>query len=161
MTGTAGGPQQDRISAKATAGRRLRDCLAAAMMVVSADVALSDVVPGLYSTGSDNSVAFVELLNRGTETVDLGGWQPPRGILFFFPQRTFLAPGQAIAVAADAAVLRVRNFGVPAHRIIGNFTGNLSDGGEELELARPALQSVLINGVPTTRPVPVPVERFI
>jgi hypothetical protein len=113
-----------------------------------------------HPAGDRESEEFVELLNRGPETVDLGGWQLRRGIQFVFPQGTLLAPGQAIAVAADAALLRLRNPGVPADRILGNFTGNLSDGGEELELARPALQTLLLNGVPTTRPVNVPVERF-
>jgi Lamin Tail Domain/Immunoglobulin domain len=122
------------------------------------EIAINEV--HYHPAGDGEAEEFVELLNRGTETIALAGWQLRRGIQFVFPQGTLLAPGQAIAVAADAALLRLRNPGVPADRIIGNFTGNLSDGGEALELTRPALQSIVINGVPATRPVNVPVERF-
>lgn len=112
-----------------------------------------------YHPPSDNSAdEFVEILNRGTQTVDLSGWQLSRAITFSFPAGTLLAPGQVLAVAADATRLRSGNPQTPATRILGNFFGRLSDGGESLVLSRPGSQVVTTDGRKLTNHFQAPVE---
>ena len=76
---------------------------------------------------------FVEIHNGGLRWVDVGGWTISAGIEFQFPARTVLAPGESLAVARNAAVLRARS-GSDGARIIGNFSGRLGNAGERLIL---------------------------
>ncbi len=79
---------------------------------------------------------WVELVNHGTQAVDLAGWQLTEGVSYTFPSGTLLATGACLVVAADATALRAR-YPALAGRIVGNFDGGLADGGERLVLADP------------------------
>ena len=49
---------------------------------------------------------FVELFNRGKQTVNLTDWVLTGGIDFTFPPGTKLRPGEYLVIAADAGLLR-------------------------------------------------------
>ena len=86
----------------------------------------------MYDAPSDHvSAEFIELYNRGNETVDLSGWEFTDGIRFEFPPGTTMAPGQFLVVAADADHIR-KTYG--AIRVLGNWSGGLADRGELLRL---------------------------
>ena len=70
---------------------------------------------------------WIELYNRGTETVDLTGWELSGGIAYQFPDLTSLPAGGYLIVAKDAAALATNH---PAATIIGDFDGRLGNGGD-------------------------------
>ena len=76
---------------------------------------------------------WVELYNRGAQTIDLMGWEFGDGIGFSFDTSTLLAPGD-YAVIADDPVALAAEFPAIASKIVGNFTGSLSNGGERITL---------------------------
>ena len=80
----------------------------------------------------EESSNWVELYNRGIETVDMSNWFFTKGIGYTFPLDTTMEPGEYLVVADDAAWLSNR---FPEAHIIGDFNGNLSNGGEDLVLS--------------------------
>jgi len=92
----------------------------------------------MYSPISGNSdEEYIELYNRGTNTVDLSGWQFVSGIGFTFPNGVQLAPGGFLVVAKNAALLRSRYSQLNANNCLGDFSGTLANGGERVALAMP------------------------
>ena len=77
---------------------------------------------------------WVEIANRSASPVDLGGWQFDDGISFTFPAGMTLAPGEHACVAASAAEFTAA---YPGARLLGEYGGNLSRGGERLSLRAP------------------------
>lgn len=86
----------------------------------------------MYDAPSDQGRAeYIELYNRGTETVDLSGWEISDGVRFDFPTGTTIAPGAYLVIAADADCLAAAHGAIP---VIGNWRGGLRDGGELLRI---------------------------
>ena len=83
------------------------------------------------ATVDDKSKTWVELYNKGTQSVTLSGWRFNKGISYTFPEGTSLAAGEYLVVARDRASLASLFPDVP---IFGDFEGRLSDDGEELRL---------------------------
>ncbi|HSH15761.1 MAG TPA: lamin tail domain-containing protein, partial [Verrucomicrobiae bacterium] len=79
----------------------------------------------------ESEEAWLELYNRGAQTVDLTGWQLTDGIDYDFTTGTMMAPGEYLVVAKDAAALRLR---YPGIRIVGNFGGRLSHKSDRIVL---------------------------
>ncbi|HAT19095.1 MAG TPA: hypothetical protein DCS85_02965, partial [Verrucomicrobiales bacterium] len=80
---------------------------------------------------------FVELMNISSGTIDLTNVRFTEGIRFNFTESltgVVLAAGERIAIVNDLAAFSHRYPAVPAAAIAGEFTGNLSDGGEALLL---------------------------
>ena len=86
----------------------------------------------MYDAPSDHGTAeYIELYNRGTETVDLSGWEITDGVRFEFPGGTNIAPGGYLVIAADQDCL------TDAHgslSVIGNWKGGLRDRGELIRI---------------------------
>ena len=80
--------------------------------------------------GSDYG-EFVELFNRGAQTVDLTSWSFDEGIDFGFSPGTLLAAGAYLVVARDRDWFHATYPGV---NCVGNFGGRLSNGGERIRL---------------------------
>jgi hypothetical protein len=87
-----------------------------------------------------DQLQYVELFNRGAESVDLSGWSFTKGIHFTFPAPTALAPGACLVVCADRKVF-AKHYGTEPVAL-GDFTGTLSHRGEKLELSNAAGQVV-------------------
>jgi len=75
-------------------------------------------------------VEFVELVNAGSDTVDLSGWYFSDGVNFTFPPGTSLPAGGYLVVAQDPAAIQSK-FGVSA---LGPWTGTLNNSGERIVL---------------------------
>jgi hypothetical protein len=87
-------------------------------------------------SGTDDD-QYIELFNRGTNVLNLGGWRLTDGISFTFAPNTLLAPGGYLVVAKNAARLRTNYTGLTLANCVGDFGGTLSHQGERLALAMP------------------------
>ncbi len=74
---------------------------------------------------------WVEIANRSTTAVNLGGWQFDDGIAFTFPPNTILSAGEHACVARDTALFTAA---YPGSRLLGEFSGRLSRQSERISL---------------------------
>jgi len=92
-------------------------------------------------TLSASDFEFIELINNSPVNLDLSGAQFVEGVTMTFAGGTILSPGQRIIVVANQAAFELRNgAGYP---IVGEFTGNLSNGGEEIQIIDGVGENVL------------------
>lgn len=86
----------------------------------------------MYDSPSDHGTGeYIELYNRGTETVSLAGWKISDGVKFDFPTGTSLAAGGYLVIAADLDCFTTDHGAIPA---IGNWKGGLRDRGELIRI---------------------------
>jgi len=74
---------------------------------------------------------FIELYNKGTTAVDLSGWRFVSGVDYRFPAGTRIAAGEYVVIAANGQFISEAH---PAARVLGEYTGNLSNNNELLRL---------------------------
>ena len=74
---------------------------------------------------------WIELYNRGEQTVDLSGWQLVDAVAFTFPAGTELAPGAFLVVARDPTALLALH---PEATVLGPYAGGLSNRSDHLLL---------------------------
>jgi hypothetical protein len=88
---------------------------------------------GMPGVGNDD-FEFVEILNTGSQTLDLTGVELTNGVTFDFTTSaiTSLDPGQYMLVVRDQAAFELR-YGSDLP-IAGQYDGNLDNGGERLTL---------------------------
>jgi len=100
----------------------------------------------MYHPGSDgpnsgfdsDDFEFIELKNRGTNLVNLVGFQLQGAVQFTFSSTNSireLAPGGRLVLIKNGAAFGRRYQGVT--NIAGEYSGQLSNGGERLELSGP------------------------
>ncbi len=82
---------------------------------------------------------WIELFNRGQETVDLSGWRLDDAVDYQFPADTKLGPQQYLVVSQNAAAFKLRY--PELTNVLGNFRGTLANAGEQIRL-RDALGNV-------------------
>ncbi|MBI1840159.1 MAG: lamin tail domain-containing protein [Verrucomicrobia bacterium] len=87
-----------------------------------------------------NEDAYIELINRGTNEVDLAGWRLSDGIGFTFPPATIVPPSGFMVVAADVASLRTRYSNLGSTNSVGNYAGSLKGAGERLAIEMPLVE---------------------
>ena len=85
----------------------------------------------------DSADEYVELFNRGTNTVDLGGWKFVSGIGYKFAAGTVLAPGGYMVVAKNASHLRSNYSQLSTNNTLGDFSGSLKNSGDRVALSMP------------------------
>jgi hypothetical protein len=103
----------------------------------------------MFSPMSDNDLdEFVELHNRSAAPVNVSGWRFTDGINFTFPTNTTIPANGHLVVARNINRLLTNYPGLNAANAIGNFSGNLANGGERLALASASDTTVTNNGVP-------------
>ncbi len=78
------------------------------------------------------SLEWFELYNETPTTLNLSGYRVVDGVEFVFPHDTYLLPYSYLVVCADADAVREH---YEIDNVIGNFTGLLDNGGEEIEVA--------------------------
>ena len=93
---------------------------------------------------------FIELMNVGTTTLDLGGLSIAGGISFVFPEGTLLAPGAQIVVPKNRTAFQARyaSRGIPivlAKDAFGSngYSGRLGNSGDEITLVTAAGDTIL------------------
>ncbi|MBN2181745.1 MAG: lamin tail domain-containing protein [Sedimentisphaerales bacterium] len=99
------------------------------------DIIINEI---MYHPISENgSDEYVELYNKGTESIDLGGWKLSSGIRYTIPNGTEIAAGGYLVIAADAERLINRYPNLTAANTVGPFEGSLDNRGEKLILSKP------------------------
>ena len=95
------------------------------------------VDPGLRAEDFE----FVELTNTGPSPLDLGGTAFVEGISFSFEPQTILEAGHHILVVANLAAFNLRYRS--DLEIAGEYTGRLSNDGEQLQIQDAAGENIL------------------
>jgi len=88
----------------------------------------------MYHSPHGSDFDYIELQNVSDVTLDLTGVRFTKGIEFTFPQMQ-LAPGEFVVVAGNLASFRLR-YGSSV-RVAGQYSGNLSNNGEDIVLNLP------------------------
>ena len=78
-----------------------------------------------------NAEEWVELYNRSSNEVDVGGWRLAGSLEFTFPAGTRLAPGGYLTVAADTKTFEKA---WKARKALGSWKGHLPDDSGEVVL---------------------------
>ena len=103
--------------------------------------AINDIVINeiMYHHGTrDQRYEYVELYNRGSETVSLTGWAFTDGIDYTFGPGTELPPDSYIVVAEDPNFIAgVYDNLVIGENLLGPYTGGLDDHSERIRLSYP------------------------
>lgn len=124
------------------------------------DIVISEIMYNPISRDDDDE--FVELHNRGSASVDLGGWQFTSGIDFTFPAGAAIPAGGFVMVAKKAARLLTNYPGLNAANVFGDYSGALANSGERLALARViAEKAPNPSGQTVTNFIYVPVDEVI
>ena len=87
-------------------------------------------------TGNDDD-EFVELYNKGTNSISLGGWRFISGISYTFPSNAVLAPDAYLVVAANASRMVTNYPNLNLDNTYGDFKGSLRNRGDRVALAMP------------------------
>lgn len=98
------------------------------------DIVINELMYDPISDSDDDQ--FIELYNKGTNTVNLAGWQFTAGVTFTFPSVT-IAPDGYLVVARNITNLLAKYPNLNSANTVGNYTGKLSHNGELLALAMP------------------------
>lgn len=95
---------------------------------------------------SANDFEYIELLNVGTQSVDLSGVTIEDAVQFSFtaadPATLTLLPGARVVIAENKDAFLFRYGTNPAVKVAGAFSGNLSNSGEQI-IVRAADTSVI------------------
>ena len=98
------------------------------------DIVINELMYDPISGNDDDQ--YIELYNKGTNTVNLTGWQFTAGVTFTFPVVS-LAPSGYLVVAKNMANLFAKYPNLNSGNTVGNYSGKLSHDGELVELAQP------------------------
>ena len=116
------------------------------------DVVINEIMYDPISL--DNNDQYVELYNKGTNTINLEGWKFTSGISFTFPANTLLGPDNYLVVGRSITNLLANYPNLNSGNTLGNFGGTLSHGGERLALSMPDLMIKTNNaGIWTTNTI--------
>lgn len=106
--------------------------------LVISEIMYHPAAPGVTDTNDADAFEYVELLNRGTNALDLSGFHFSEGIAYTFSSTsgvTRLEPGGRVLVVRNLAAFQNRYPGVT--NVAGEFTGALDNAGERLALMGP------------------------
>ena len=102
--------------------------------IVIGDIVINELMYDPISGNDDDQ--YIELYNKGTNTVNLTGWQFTSGVTFTFLNVT-LVPNGYLVVARNLTNLFAKYPTLNTGNTVGNYSGKLSHNGELLALAMP------------------------
>lgn len=97
-----------------------------------ANIVITEIMYNPPESGTD-SLEYIELLNNGSDPVNMNGFNFTQGFIYTFSDTTIM-PGQYISIVKDSAAFR-RTFGVTG---LQWTDGALTNGGEDIELRDPS-----------------------
>ena len=102
--------------------------------ILIGDIVINELMYDPISGNDDDQ--YIELYNKGTNTVNLSGWQFTSGVTFTFPNVT-IAPNGYLVVARNMTNLFAKYPNLNSGNTVGNYSGKLSHNGELVALAQP------------------------
>ena len=99
------------------------------------DIVINELMYKPISGSVDDQ--YIELYNKGTNTVDLRGWSFSAGVSFILSSNAVVGPGHYLVVAANLTNLFAKYGWLNYSNTVGNFTGSLAGKGERVALAYP------------------------
>ena len=102
--------------------------------IVIGDIVINELMYDPISGNDDDQ--YVELYNKGTNAVNLAGWQFSSGITFTFPSVT-MAPNGYLVVGKNTTNLFAKYANLNNGNTVGNYSGKLSHNGELVTLSMP------------------------
>jgi regulation of enolase protein 1 (concanavalin A-like superfamily) len=102
--------------------------------ILIGDIVINELMYDPISGNDDDQ--FIELYNKGTNTVNLVGWQFTSGITFTFPNVT-IAPNGYLTIGRNLTNLFAKYPNLNSGNTVGNYSGKLSHSGEQLTLSAP------------------------
>ena len=122
------------------------------------DVVINEIMYDPVSGSGDDE--YLELYNRGTNAVNVGGWHVRDAVSFNIPNGTTISAGGYLVIARNAARLRTNYTGLTAANCLGNFSGSLGNGGERIELNFPdEVVTTDALGQPKTNTIHIPIDE--
>ncbi|HEX5218058.1 MAG TPA: lamin tail domain-containing protein [Verrucomicrobiae bacterium] len=101
----------------------------------ASDVVINELMYHPITENDDDQ--YIELFNRSALPVNLSGWTLGGGVSFTFPSNTTIA-GNGYVVVANVRSNFLANYpGVNPNLVFGDWSGNLSGGGERVTLGKP------------------------
>lgn len=103
------------------------------------DIVINEIM--YHHLQREDRYEYIELYNRGTDTVNLSNWSFTAGISFTFPEGTEMQPDSYLVVAKDPAFLAgVYDNLTRGENLLGPYGGRLNDHSERIRLAYPYSQ---------------------
>jgi regulation of enolase protein 1 (concanavalin A-like superfamily) len=99
------------------------------------DIVINEIMYNPISRNDDDQ--YIELYNKGTNAINLGGWRFVDGIDFVFPSNTIIQPDSYLVVAKNVTNLLAKYPQLNSGNTVGNFSGSLAHNGERVALAMP------------------------
>jgi len=102
--------------------------------MVIGDIVINELMYDPISGNDDDQ--YLELYNKGTNAINLAGWQFTAGVTFTFPSVT-IAPNGYLVVAGNLTNLFAKYPNLNSGNTVGNYSGKLSHNGELVQLSKP------------------------
>ncbi len=115
------------------------------------DIVINELMYDPISGNDDDQ--YIELYNKGTNTLSLGNWQFTAGVSFTFPANISLGPSGYLVVARNQTNLFAKYSNLTPANTVGNYGGKLSHKGTRLALAMPQTLTTTGAGGPTTNTI--------
>jgi regulation of enolase protein 1 (concanavalin A-like superfamily) len=103
--------------------------------ILIGDVVINELMYDPISGNDDDQ--YIELYNKGTNTISLSGWQFTSGVTFTFPPGAVIGPGGYVVVGKNIASLFANYTNLNPSNTCGNYSGKLSHNGEKVALSQP------------------------
>jgi hypothetical protein len=90
-----------------------------------------------FPESGDQDEEFIELINPGTDAVDMSGWTLEGGVEMTMPPGTVLRPGSSLFLSPNVVAFRKRPSGPSGGQgllVVGSYRGHLDRDGEALRL---------------------------
>jgi hypothetical protein len=99
------------------------------------DIVINEIMYNPISGDSDDE--YIELYNRGTNTIDLNKWRLSGGISHTFRAGTVIPPNSYLVVANNVTRLLGKYSHLHGNNTVGNYDGSLANSSERIALSRP------------------------
>src|SRR5262249_13618788 len=89
------------------------------------DIVINEI---MFDPISGDSIdEYIELYNRSTNAINLGGWRIRDAVSYSIPANTILAAGAYLVIAKNAIHLRTNYAGLNTANCLGNYSGSLAN----------------------------------
>ncbi|HYV32654.1 MAG TPA: lamin tail domain-containing protein, partial [Candidatus Binatia bacterium] len=108
---------------------------AANARILIRDIVINEIMYSPITTLSDDE--YVELYNKSSNPVSLGGWAFTSGIDYTFPSNVVLAANNYLVVAKNVSRLLTNYANLNSNNTYGNYKGTLGNNGDRVALGMP------------------------